>query len=102
MNAAYLQQIQNALNQAVNIIGSQFIYNGNIYNGVINAVEISNELEAGGLVQSLANEIIVPKSAMPTAPVIGAKVTVNGQLERIEKVYSDEISYTLICITATK
>jgi hypothetical protein len=91
---------QSALNEAMELIGECFLYNGNSYTGAIDHVEFQEDLMSGGIFQKLGAVIVVSKTEIPAKPVIGETLNIDGVTMRIEKVKADETSYELTCISA--
>jgi hypothetical protein len=102
MNSDFLNFHTAALAEVTAFLGSPFTYNGTVYTGVINAIELSNELVEGGLMESLGSQIIVPKTSLPNTPKTGETVFIGTVKARINKVETDEVSYTITCVTAKK
>jgi hypothetical protein len=101
MTEDFLSFHVNALNEVASFLGSQFTYNNTVYTGIINAVELSNELVDGGLMEVLGTQIIVPRAQLATAPAAGQTLYIGTQKARIVKVELDEVSFELTCVTAT-
>ncbi len=101
-NADFLAFHQSALSEVNSFLGSVFYYKGTAYVGVINDLELSNDLAEGGLIENLATVIIVPKSVLTVAPKAGERLTIEGKAVRIERVKADEVSFEIHCVTAVR
>lgn len=101
-NADFLAFHNSGFTDALNVMGSQFVYKGNSYAGVISSIELTRDLEEAGMVETLATQIVAALAAFPVLPVSGELVTIGTKLARIHRVSSDEVSVEMIVITATK
>lgn len=107
MAATFLSTFQSALDELVSVFteGSPtqtFNYNGVSYPAIINDIELSNDLQDGGLLESLATVIIVSKSVLFVEPTAGETLYIGTKKVRVERVKADEVSYEIHCRTATR
>ena len=83
-------------------VGQPITYKGNTINAVVSALELSNDPGEGGLMETLVTQVVFPLSAVSVAPKTGESVLIGTQKARIGRVSKDEVSYELVCGTASR
>ena len=83
-----------ATDQALSIMGEEFVYQGQTWRGVINQTDTHEVLGIGGFETHLVCSIVIQKRGFPT-PVKGEKITIQGSPARIIKVAEHPVSWTL-------
>lgn len=102
MDRAFTDEITQAIQESISLLGDSIIFNTVTYKGIVNEVELVTELGDGGFMQDLAMQIVLPVSTPITGANIGQTLMVGAQKARIHKVLLDNVSVILICTTATK
>jgi len=100
MNDEFLCLTKQALGESNCIFGSNFVYKGATYQGIINDGERHTELEGGGFIEVYRTRIVVPNWILNVAPVPGEKININGKMVQVDFVSSDEISFEIHCKSA--
>lgn len=83
-----------ATDQALAIMGEEFVYQGQTWRGVINQTDTHEILEAGGFATYCTCSIVIQKRGFPV-PVKGDKLTIAGTPLRIVRTAEHPVSWTL-------
>jgi S1-C subfamily serine protease len=103
MNKEFRDFHRNSLKDVIELLGEPFTYKGTVYYGAISQIETSNQLnDDGGLLPAFGTSIVIEKSKMPTVPISGEVLYIDGTKGRIIKVDKDFCSITLFVETGKK
>jgi hypothetical protein len=83
-----------ATDQALSVMGEEFVYHGVTWRGVINQTDTHEILEVGGFATYCTCAILIQKRGFPT-PIKGEKLTIGGKPLRIVRIADHPVSWTL-------